>query len=447
MDAYNVDSSQQVQVRRAAFASVIGTTIEWYDFFLYGTTAALVFAHAFFPNQSAYAGTLAAFATLFGGFAARPIGAAIFGHFGDRIGRKATLIITLLLMGIATFLIGLVPTYGTLGVWAAIILALLRIIQGIAVGGEWGGSVLLAMEWGSRRRRGLMGSWAQMGVPIGLLLSTVVFAVTLNFTGSNFDNWGWRIPFLLSIVLVGVGLFVRLRIVETPAFSRILEERRTERVPVLEVIKNNPKEIILSAVMRMAEQAPFYIFTAYVLSYGESALHMDRGFLVDCVAGAAAISCFTTVFYGHLSDKIGRKRMYMIGAIGILIYAFPYIALLNTAAPVLVAIAIIVSIQPHDMLYGPQAAFIAESFSTKLRYSGASLGYQLASVIAGGPAPLVATFLLETFGTGYAIAGYLVFNAIATLIATSMMKDRTAEDIEVEEQAAATGQATASGTT
>jgi len=437
MDAQSVDDARpQVQVRRAALASVIGTTIEWYDFFLYGTTAALVFGHAFFPERNPTVGTLAAFATFFVGFIARPIGAAIFGHFGDRIGRKATLIATLLVMGIATFLIGLTPTYGTIGVWGAVILTILRVFQGIGVGGEWGGSVLLAMEWGSRRRRGLMGSWAQMGVPVGLFLSTVVFSATLALTGDNFQSWGWRIPFLLSIALVGVGLFVRLKIVETPAFSRVLESRQTARMPVAEVLKNNWREVILSALIRMAEQAPFYIFTSFVLAYGTQHLKLDEQFLTNSVTFAALVSCFTVPLYGWLSDKIGRKRMYMIGAFGILIYSFIYIALLNTAVPALVGLAIVISIQPHDMLYGPQAAFIAESFSTRLRYSGASLGYQLASIIAGGPAPLIAGALLAATGSGYAIAAYIAFTAVVTIVATSMMKDRTGVDIEVEQTAA-----------
>jgi MFS family permease len=270
-----------------------------------------------------------------------------------------------------------------------------------------------------------------MGVPIGLFLSTVVFSASLSLTGENFNNWGWRIPFLLSIVLVAVGLFIRLRIVETPAFSRILEERSTARLPVLDVIKNNPREIILSAVIRMAEQAPFYIFTSYVLAYGTNQLGISRQFLVNSVALAALISCVTVPLYGHLSDRIGRKRMYMIGAVGTLIYAFIFFGLLNTAILALVLIAIVVSLQPHDAMYGPQAAFIAESFSTKLRYSGASLGYQLASVIAGGPAPLIAGSLLAVTGSGYAIAGYIAFNAVCTIIATAMMKDRTGVDIEV----------------
>ena len=280
-----------------------------------------------------------------------------------------------------------------------------------------------------------MGSWAQMGVPVGLFLSTVVFSITLALTGDNFQSWGWRIPFLLSVVLIGVGLFVRLKIVETPAFSRVLESRQTARLPVVEVLKSNWREVILSALIRMAEQAPFYIFTSFVLAYGTGHLHMNEQFLTNTVAFTALVSCFTVPLYGWLSDRIGRKRMYMIGAFGVLIYAFIYIALLNTTVPVLVGLAIVLSIQPHDMLYGPQAAFIAESFSTKLRYSGASLGYQLASIIAGGPAPLIAGALLAATGSGYAIAAYIAFCAVVTIISTSFMKDRTGVDIEVEQAA------------
>ncbi len=431
----NVDASaRRSQVRRAAFASVIGTTIEWYDFFLYGTTAALVFGSAFFPNASATAGTLAAFATFFVGFAARPVGAVIFGHFGDRVGRKATLIATLLIMGIATFLIGFMPTFGIIGIWAPIILTVLRLIQGIGVGGEWGGSVLLVMEWGSPRRRGLTGSWAQMGVPLGLLISTLVFGGTLRLMGNQaFVNGGWRIPFLFSIVLVAIGLFVRLKIVETPAFSRILEKRSMVRLPVVEVCKNNWREILLSAFIRMAEQAPFYIFVSFVFAYGTQQLHLQKQFLTGAVALAAFISCFTVPLYGFLSDYIGRKRMYMAGAVATLIYGFIYFGLLDTGIPWLVVLAIVVSIQPHDMLYGPQAAFIAEGFSANLRYSGASIGYQLASVIAGGPAPLIATAILAETGSGYAIAGYIAFNAVITIIATAMMTDYTGVDIEKKE--------------
>lgn len=424
--------------RRAATASMVGTAIEWYDYFLYGTTAALIFPHLFFPGSSTYISTLESFASFFLGFAARPIGGAIFGHFGDRIGRKATLIVTLLLMGISSALIGVLPTYSSIGIWAPILLILFRVLQGIGVGGEWGGSVLLSMESGRGDRRGFMTSWPQLGVAVGLLISSGLVSLFLSWTGNGFNTWGWRIPFLLSLVLVGIGLFIRLRIEETPLFKKILEKKEIDRAPVWTVIKKNPKEIILSALSRMAEQAPFYIFVSFILAYGSSDLHLNRQFLVNCTLAASILSLFSVPFFGYLSDIIGRKKMYLIGAVCTLVWAIPYYGILNTAIPALVFIAIVVSLIPHDMLYGPQAALIAENFPTKLRYSGCSLGYQLASVIAGGPAPMIAAFLFHTFGTAYAIAAYLIFNAIVTIIAVSFMKDRTKQDIAIDDSTVAT---------
>jgi MFS family permease len=421
------------QVRLALISSAVGTSIEWYDFFLYGTAAALVFPKLFFPETSDYAGTLAAFATYAVGFAARPVGAAIFGHFGDRIGRKATLVATLLLMGISSAIIGVLPTHQDIGLWAAALLVLFRILQGIGVGGEWGGSVLLAMEWGHKRRRGFVASWPQFGVPVGLLLgngAVILFANTVgNFDSASFTA-AWRWPFWFSLVLVAIGLFVRLQILETPLFSRVLENKRVERQPVLEVIKRNPKEILLSALIRLSEQAPFYIFTAFVLSYGTKTLGFDKNFMLYAVMAAAALSLFNTPFFGHLSDRIGRKRMYMIGAALMLLWAFPYFALLQTAVPALVFIAVVLSLIPHDMQYGPQAAFIAEAFDTRLRYSGAGIGYQLASVIAGGPAPLIAAALLPV--SIWLIAAYIAAMAVITLIATAMLPDRTRADLTLE---------------
>jgi metabolite-proton symporter len=427
----NVELAPQAR-RRAATASLIGTAIEWYDYFLYGTTAALVFPHLFFTESSQYIGTLEAFATFFLGFAARPIGGAIFGHFGDRIGRKTSLIVTLLLMGISSAIIGILPTYNVIGVWAPVLLIVLRLLQGIGVGGEWGGSVLLAMETGRSDRRGFMTSWPQLGVAIGLILSSAIFSLFLSISGDGFNTWGWRIPFLLSLVLVALGLFIRLRIEETPAFKKTLESKQVDKAPVWTVIKKHPKEIVLSALARMAEQAPFYLFTSFVLSYGSQNLGIDRQFLVNGTLVASLLSLFSVPFFGYLSDVIGRKKMYMLGAVVTLIWAVPYFGILNTAIPALVFIAIVVSLIPHDMLYGPQAALIAENFPTSLRYSGSSLGYQLSSVIAGGPAPLIATFLLHNFGSSYVVAGYIIFNAVVTLIAVAFMKDRTKEDINVD---------------
>src|SRR3954453_11376597 len=344
------------QVRRAMIAGTVGTSIEWYDFFLYGTAAALVFPQLFFPGASAYAGTLASFATYAVGFAARPVGAAIFGHWGDRIGRKATLISTLMIMGLASAAIGILPTYGSIGFWAPTLLVVLRLIQGIGVGGEWGGSVTLSMEWGNPKRRGFIASWPQVGVPIGLLLSTGAVSLFTHVTGDSFETWGWRIPFLLSLVLIGVGLWIRLGVLESPLFAREVEGERVEKQPVLEVIKRQPKEILLSAMLRMSEQMPFYIFTVFVLEYGTDELGFSKTFLTNSVALAAAISLFSVPFFGHLSDKIGRKRMYIIGAAFTFAWAIPYFALLDQKNPTLAFLAIFLSLIPHDMQYGPQAA-------------------------------------------------------------------------------------------
>jgi MFS family permease len=431
---------QKRQLRLALISSVIGTSIEWYDFFLYGTAAALVFPKLFFPDSSAYAGTLAAFATYAVGFAARPVGAAIFGHFGDRIGRKATLVATLILMGVASALIGFLPTHQDIGLWAAALLVFLRILQGIGVGGEWGGSVLLAMEWGHKRRRGFFASWPQVGVAIGLLLgngAVILFANTVGSFDSASFGAGWRWPFWFSLVLVAVGLFVRLKVLETPLFSRILEEKRVEREPVVEVVKTRPKEILLSALIRCSEQAPFYIFTAFVLAYGVNDLGLDKNFMLYAVMAGAAVSLFNIPFFGHLSDRIGRKRMYMIGVVGTLLFAFPYIALLHTAAPALVFIAVVLSLVPHDMQYGPQAALIAETFDTRLRYSGAGIGYQLASVFAGGPAPLIATALVPI--SVWLVGAYIAGMSVIALVATTMLPDRTDADLTVEARERRTG--------
>ncbi len=421
------------QLKRAIIAATIGTTIEWYDFFLYSIVTGLVFAKLFFPESDPLVGTLQAFTIYAVGFAARPVGAAIFGHYGDRIGRKATLVWTLLLMGVATFLVALVPTYQSIGIWGAVILTVLRFIQGIGVGGEWGGSVLLAMEWArTNSHRGFIASWPQFGVPAGLFLANAAVLGFSAMSGDAFLEWGWRIPFLLSIFLVAVGLYIRLGILETPTFRNLVATERVARQPVLEAIRKHPKEILLSALLRMGEQAPFYIFTAFVFSYGTTVLGVSRDFLLTAVLCAALLSFITIPLSGYWSDRIGRKKMYMMGAALMLVFAFVYFGMLDTKNPTWIFVAIVLSLIPHDMMYGPQAALIAEAFTGRVRYSGSSLGYQLASLIAGGPAPLIATALLAGFGSGTAIAFYIAACALCSLVATAMIKDYTGKDIHHE---------------
>ena len=419
---------RRAQVRKATTASVVGTSIEWYDFFLYGTAAALVFPKVFFPESSAYVGALEAFGTYAVGFAARPVGAAIFGHWGDRLGRKRTLIVTLLLMGISTAIIGILPGAASFGAAAPVLLIVMRVLQGLAVGGEWSGSVLLAMEWGNRSRRGLMASWPQVGVPIGLLLGTGAMSAIAAIGGEAFTDWGWRIPFLASLLLVAIGLYIRLRILETPVFAEVLARQAVAKMPVVEVVKRHPREIVLSALVRYSEQMPFYIFTTFVLSFVVEQ-GMSRQFVLNAVLVAAVLGLFLIPTFGHLSDVIGRKRMYAAGSLVMALIALPYFALLQTGVAAVIFLTIVLSLVPHAMQYGPQASLIAESFPTGLRYGGAGLGYQLSSVIAGGPGPLVATFLLHQFGTAYAISGYIILGSVLTLIAVRLLPDRSRIDI------------------
>ncbi|MBV9250806.1 MAG: MHS family MFS transporter, partial [Acetobacteraceae bacterium] len=424
------ETEHRKQLKRAVVASTIGSVIEAYDFLLYSTVTGIVFAKLYFPASDPVLGTLQAYVIFFMGFVARPVGAALFGHYGDRIGRKYTLIVTLLLTGIATFAVGLVPTYNSIGIWGAIILMLLRLIQGIGLGGEWSGSVLLSMEWArGNANRGFLASWTQFGAPAGLALANLALLGFSRLSGDQFLDWGWRIPFLISIVMIAVGLYVRIGILETPVFTKLITDDELASAPAIQVFRSQPKEVFLSALARMAEQGPGYIYGAYMFTYGASVLHAPRDLLLAGLLTASVLGLIWAPIAGHLSDKVGRRRMYTIGAIFSGLYGFFYFTLLDTLSPALIFTAIALSLLPIMTLYGPQAALIAESFAPKLRYSGAGLGFHFASIIAGGPAPFIATALYAAFQTGYAIAGYIMVCGIISIVATSLLRDHTNRDL------------------
>src|SRR5580700_9690540 len=412
------ESEHRAELRKAVIASTVGTTIEWYDFLLYSIVTPLVFGKLFFPHSDPLIGVLEAFAIYFVGFVGRPIGAFIFGHFGDRIGRKAALIATLLITGLATFAVGFVPGYDSIGIWGAVILTVVRMIQGIGVGGEWGGSVLFSMEWArTNKHRGFITSWPHFGGPCGLFLANMAVLIGSWIAGDQFFSWGWRIPFWLSIIMVGIGLYIRLGILETPVFQRVVAEERIERVPAIEVMRRQPKQVFLSMFARTAEQAPAYIFLAFIFTYNNQLMHLSRDFVLTSLICAGLLSFISIPLAGALSDRFGRKRVYIIGSLLTGIYGFVYFGLLNSLAPALIVIAIIVSFVPHDIMYGPQAALIAEGFTPRLRYSGCSIGYQLASLTAAGPAPLIATALYTTYHSSAAIAAYIAIMAVVSVVA------------------------------
>ena len=430
LDAAQVEDKRNL--RRVVAASFIGTTIEWYDFFLYGTAAALVFGELFFPGSSPLIGTLSAFGTFAVGFAARPLGGIVFGHFGDRIGRKTMLVLSLMIMGVATFLIGCLPTHASIGIAAPILLVLLRFAQGIGVGGEWGGAVLMSVEHAPKGKRGLFGAFPQMGVPAGLLLSTVVFTVVQNLTSeAAFLAWGWRIPFLVSIVLVAVGLFVRLAVLESPAFKEVKDTKTEVDVPLVELVKTHKRDVLTAMGMRIAENGCFYIFTVFVLAYGEDTLNLSKNTMLTGVIIAAAIGLFTVPLYGAMSDRFGRRKLYMAGALFSLAFAFPFFALLDTKEPVLIWLAIVLAVNiGHDLMYGPQAAYFSELFATRMRYTGASVGYQLASVFGGGFAPLIAVALLAAGGDEpYLVVLYMMGMSLITVVATFYARETFRSDL------------------
>ncbi|MDP8952966.1 MAG: MHS family MFS transporter [Actinomycetota bacterium] len=418
------------EIKKVAFASFVGTAIEWYDFFLYGTAAALVFPALFFPDYSETAGVLLSFSTYGVGFAARPLGGIVFGHFGDRIGRKSMLVLSLLIMGVATALIGFLPTFAQIGILAPILLVSLRFMQGIGVGGEWGGAVLMAVEHAPPGKRGFYGSWPQMGVPAGLLIANLVFIATSTTLPAS---WGWRVPFLFSILLVGVGLFIRLKLMESPAFRKVQDTGTEANMPIVDVLRTYPKNVLLAMGMRFAENGTFYITTVFVLTYITTTLGLEQGVGLTGVIIASAIGLITIPFFGALSDRVGRRPVYLFGAVFSILFALPFFWLLNTGVAPLIWLAIILGFNVgHDAMYGPQAAFFSELFGTRVRYSGASLGYQLASVLAGGFAPLIAVALLAAYGYG-AVAAYMAAMALLTTVSVILAAETFRDDINEDQ--------------
>jgi metabolite-proton symporter len=416
-------SSERTPLRRVVMASLIGTTIEWYDFFLYGSAAALVFNKLFFPEFDPLVGTMLAFATYALGFVARPVGGIVFGHFGDRIGRKRLLMLSLVLMGVATILIGMLPTYAQIGVWAPIALIVLRLVQGFAVGGEWGGAVLMAAEHGDSARRGFWASWPQAGVPAGNLLAAAVLAIMAAVQSeAEFLDWGWRVPFVLSALLVVIGWYIRNRVSESPMFEAEIEAAEAPaKVPAIDVLRERPKALVLGAGLRVGENISYYILTVFSLTYLVDVSHESRSVALNALLIGAAVQFFAIPALALLSDRIGRRPVYALGAFGLAVWSFIMFGLLGSGDNASIVLALVVGLVLHGAMYGPQAAFITELFPTRIRYSGVSIAYQLTSIVAGSLAPIIALWLYKEYGSATPVAIYVavacVISGISALLA------------------------------
>ena len=419
-------------LRRVVMASLIGTTVEWYDFFLYGSAAALVFNKLFFPEFDPLTGTLLAFATYALGFVARPVGGIVFGHFGDRIGRKRLLMLSLVMMGLATVLVGVLPTYAQIGIWAPIALIALRLVQGFAVGGEWGGAVLMAAEHGDTARRGFWASWPQAGVPAGNLLAAAVLAIMAAVqTEADFLAWGWRVPFVLSALLVIVGWYIRNRVAESPMFEKELDEAEAPpKVPAMEVLRERPNALVLGAGLRVGENISYYILTVFSLTYLVDVSKESRGLALNALLIGAAVQFFAIPLFALLSDKIGRRPVYAIGAFGLAAWCFVMFGLLGSGDNASIVLALVVGLVLHGAMYGPQAAFITELFPTRIRYSGVSLAYQLTSIVAGSLAPIIALWLYKEYGSATPVAIYV--GAACLISGVSALLARETRGVELE---------------